>query len=494
MSEQKSFDDIIQSVPIEKMLELYPHRSLQECASANDTIISPETQKFYLAYYARAAYEHVGFEQFSDENKLKFKKSIENIYAGIGGDKKQADFLKDLAQTAQYIEDRHFEVGNGNSEPCHGGMPRPDRTVGKNFIYRTAEERPESYRQEGYSELTSQTGERIPVWEIGTMKKGDEAILVVSIFDIAHRDNSYEAWRDFIEKFDELYLENKEKWDRGRIIIDVRGNRGGEDKPIDHVAKRLYGNLVNTYKRCEIKDTALSNHFLHQHGAYKPQNYEREGYTSDALIQRNHFSGQNQVLFDETQTFYPFNEERGYKGRIDILQCARVASSAESAYTSFYHHPNVRYIGENTHGMQQYVQGTFNTPWGGIMRVAWGKLTYWDKEGENIEVTGHKPDIDCSGQDAFDVALSIDRDQGRILGFRKKNEPIKGKEVYAEYDPKAESDPRKAYHARFIEPAIREVEQKNINMEHLRELKKQNIKKSPSVDARWQYFSLKEEK
>ena len=44
------------------------------------------------------------------------------------------------------------------------------------------------------------------------------------------------------------------------------------------------------------------------------------------------------------------------------------------------------YVGENTAGMQQYVQGTFATPWGGEMRVGFGKLTYWDKENENIEL------------------------------------------------------------------------------------------------------------
>ena len=60
---------------------------------------------------------------------------------------------------------------------------------------------------------------------------------------------------NFIDKFDEVYGKDREKWDKGRIVLDVRGNRGGEDKPIDHVAKRTYGNLVNTYKRCEVKTT-----------------------------------------------------------------------------------------------------------------------------------------------------------------------------------------------------------------------------------------------
>lgn len=124
----------------------------------------------------------------------------------------------------------------------------------------------------------------------------------------------------------------------------MRGNTGGEDKP-GHIAKRLYENVINPYKRCEIKDTPLSNYFLHQHGAYRRDNLAMVGLDEKDLIIRCYFSGKNQILFDDTSTYYPFNPEKGYKGKIDILLDRHVASAAESAYTSFYHHPNVRYEG-----------------------------------------------------------------------------------------------------------------------------------------------------
>ena len=130
-------------------------------------------------------------------------------------------------------------------------------------------------------------------------------------------------------------------------------------------------------------------------------------------------------------------------------------------FSSFYHHKNVRYIGENTAGMQQYTQGTFATPWGGEMRVGFGKLTYWDKEGENIEVKGHKPDVECKGKDAFDVALVIPRDYGRVIGFRELNEEVKGKKTVAEYNPKGKSDPRKAYYTDYTFPAMENLEKEN---------------------------------
>ena len=49
----------------------------------------------------------------------------------------------------------------------------------------------------------------------------------------------------------------------------------------------------------------------------------------------------------------------------------------------------------------------------------------------------------------------------RILGFREKNEPVKGREVFTAYDPKAAADPRKAYYAKYLEPALARVEEEN---------------------------------
>lgn len=454
-----SFEEIVSLISDNEMMAPYQYKNKSELNEDNLHLIPPEKQRFYLAFYAKAAYEHVGFEGFSPENKEKFKVQIEQLYKNINSNRPQGEFLTELAQsTARYIEDRHFEIGIGN-KTFHGGEKKEPRSVGSNFFY--SKNKPVNYQSLGTG-WSEEFGEKFPTWEIGTLKKGDEDILVVSIPNLGGK-NDYESWKNFIETFDNVYLPNKEKWDKGRIILDVRGNRGGEDKPIDHIAKRLYGNMLNTYKRCEIKDTALSNYFLHQHGAYKPQNYERSGLKTEDLIVRSNFSGKNRILFDETNTYYPFNQQTGYNGRIDILFDRDVGSSAESAYTSFYHHKNVRYIGENTSGMQQYTQGTFPTPWGGGMRVAVTKLTYWDKEGENIEVKGHKPDINCSGYDAFAVALAVEKDENRIIGFREKNEKESENQVYAEYNPKSPTDARKAYYAKYLDPAIAEIEKKNID-------------------------------
>ena len=46
---------------------------------------------------------------------------------------------------------------------------------------------------------------------------------------------------------------------------------------------------------------------------YKPQNYEKHGLKAEDLIERHHLSGENKTLFDETKTYYPFNEQTGYQ-------------------------------------------------------------------------------------------------------------------------------------------------------------------------------------
>lgn len=461
------FDEIIALVSTRDMIKVYDGISIDTLGRArpdlDNHLMTPDEQRKNLAFYAKAATEHVGWDGFSEEHKQAFKDKIVELYNGISRVCKQADFMGKVAsETASFIEDRHFALITGEHF-YNGGGEREKTSVGKNIGQYPTEKLPDlclNLVDEEYK--TDRDGNRFPAWRICTaqMKTGED-VLIVSIPNLPN-DGSYESSQRFIEAFDKIYLENKEKWDKGRIVLDVRGNPGGEDKPIDHVAKRLYGNMVNTYKRCEIRDTEISNAFLHRHGAYKPVNLAQSGLEPNGVVQRTCFSGSNQALFDETKTFYPFNEEKGYKGRIDVLLDRGVGSSAESAYTSFYHHPQVRYIGENTSGMQQFTQGSFAMPCGYMMRVGVTKLTYWDKAGENIEVKGHQPDIDCRGKDALLTAFELDRDEGRVMTAHQTNEPRSGQPVFREYDPKAPTDPRKAYYAKYLEPALREVETRNL--------------------------------
>ena len=459
------FYDIISSVSDEELMkpvkngvtfkEFVERISRPELESK---ILSVDEQRKNLATYAKLMHEHVGFEGFGLENNEKFKQRIVELYQQIQVPMPASDFIRQVIQTAhQYILDRHCIVGTGaNWIGSKRIDKRPQGDCGHNLI--KSSERPHGYQivKQKFDENNT------PMWEIGTLKQNNKNILLISIASMGC-DYSYEYWKEFITTFDSIYSTGQ---GLDKIILDVRGNPGGEDRPIYHIARRTYGNCLNPYKRCEIKDTPLADYVYQTHGIFSRFN---DGVKH---CPRRHFSGQNIVLFDETQSYYAFNEKDGFQGEIDVLIDRHNGSAAESAYTLFYHHPKVRYIGENTYGQQQFQQGQIHLPCGFLMRVGVTKLTYWDKEGENIECIGHKPDIVCNGQNALTVALTDNTPAIKHV----LNETVKNKIMPSEqtvYNPQ-ESMTRKACSIHYVEPALRRIEKNNI----LRKKQQKNAKKS----------------
>ena len=142
-----SFEEIISSISDDEMMAPYQYKSNAELRENNLQLISPEKQRFYLAFYARATYEHVGFDGFSSENQEKFKTQIEQLYSNIEQDRPQGEFLNELAEkTAKYIEDRHFEIGVGN-KTFHGGEKKEPSNVGSNFFFN--KDKPAGYQSLG---------------------------------------------------------------------------------------------------------------------------------------------------------------------------------------------------------------------------------------------------------------------------------------------------------------------------------------------------------
>ena len=130
-----SFDQIISSISNKEMMSPYSPKKRSQIEEDNLHLISPEQQRFYLAFYAKAAYEHVDFAKFSPENQTKFKSEIEQLYADISTPRMQGEFLHEMAdKTSKYIEDRHFEVGIGK-DTFYGGEKKEPPSVGDNFMF-----------------------------------------------------------------------------------------------------------------------------------------------------------------------------------------------------------------------------------------------------------------------------------------------------------------------------------------------------------------------
>ena len=131
-----SFEQILSTISEDEMLAAYEYKKNEELNQDNLQPLSPEKQRFYLAFYAKATYEHVGFDGFSKENQEQFKSQIEQLYANITQSRPQGEFLEELASTtAKYIEDRHFEVGIGR-KTFHGGEKKEPTSVGDNFFFK----------------------------------------------------------------------------------------------------------------------------------------------------------------------------------------------------------------------------------------------------------------------------------------------------------------------------------------------------------------------
>ena len=476
-----TFDEILKTVSITDLVTPIQNGvSFHEMACLNrptndlgEQILSPTEQRKNLAAYARWMVEHVGWEGFGVQNQQGFKRAVEHIWQHIRHDMRADSFFQFVLQQAgQYILDNHCIIATGQNRMSGYHSNRHPQGVGQNLMKT-------SYRPDGYQLLSAEycvsdargmekklfavhrhnrdkirlPSDARPIWEIGVMQHNQEKILVVSCASLSFRPD-YKRWKRFIKCFDVIYGQKGQKWDR--LILDFRGNQGGEDKPIDHIARRTYGNDINTFKRCEIRDTFLSNYALHTHGIFT-----RHLDKAVPELKRVCFSGGRTALFDETKSYYAFNPQQGYQGKINILTDREVASAGESVYTSFYHHPNVCYIGENTCGMQQFQQGNVHLPCGFLLRIGVTKLTYWDAQGENIECIGHAPDIVCNGQDAFDVALKTTA----TLPYHMLNEhkPVQQKQALNGYSPYYPQRPdiRQGFSTRTVVEALAGIEQRN---------------------------------
>lgn len=138
MSDALSFDQILQTVSDADMMKPYPAKSPDQLRRDNLKDISPETQRFYLAFYARAAFEHVGFDGFSAENQSRFKSEIEQMYADATTPRKQGNFLTEMAdRTARCVEDRHFEIETGEKKSMAATPPIPAVSAATFFTIKT---------------------------------------------------------------------------------------------------------------------------------------------------------------------------------------------------------------------------------------------------------------------------------------------------------------------------------------------------------------------
>ena len=240
--------------------------------------------------------------------------------------------------------------------------------MGKNSAYN-----PQKLIEEGwtvFTETLSQNGQEFPLM-IAEREKNGKKTGIVAFSSCLAPHNSRKEWNAILQRFKDLYP----TWDK--VIVDFRGNTGGDGYQTREVAETLYGDKV-PYCLQSIKRKTKENQLREEFFRPIPE----------------------QPLWDKKA--HPFRGDN--KKRIFVLTDKETGSAAEAIVPMLKNHPNVQFVGENTSGCCQY-GGTRPVvlPCGG--RINLGSI-YREYEDGMVECVGHKPDIHCKGMDALKVALN----------------------------------------------------------------------------------------
>lgn len=205
---------------------------------------------------------------------------------------------------------------------------------------------------------------------------------------------------DWVEK---QLLAFKESLDKSSaLIVDLRGNGGGNSKYSDNLAEYLYGGDIRSAKKTFVRNNPDAARFLPM---ARP----------DGAWWQNKIKGNTDPLSCGEEPLVSFNAKKGYNKPIYILTDCRTGSSSEMFLLRMIHHPLVKVVGDNSRGMEVYgnVGWAYLTSSNIIVGIG---MNYRELEFDNFESKGYKPDIMCKdGQDAFEVAMADLSKQSMLL-------------------------------------------------------------------------------
>ncbi len=190
------------------------------------------------------------------------------------------------------------------------------------------------------------------------------------------------------------------------LIIDFRGNGGGDTRPIQKLVGYLYGadprSLIKSYVRTTPEAKRI----------YQNPTPEKLNQSVDPTVFQNY----NNVPYPKFGS-----KTAGYDKPIYILTDSYTGSSAESCILALMHHPHIRFVGDNTCGVEVFGEARFAMLPNSQMLFKVG-CVYRELEIENFELKGLTPDIKVAeGKDALDVAIA-DFEQKRIFALTNQNE------------------------------------------------------------------------
>jgi hypothetical protein len=263
------------------------------------------------------------------------------------------------------------------------------------------------FAQGGVGQNSSPLPER--AWTLDWRWVGTRRIAVLAITAFPKHEDP--AWAGFSEAITRAKR-------APAIVIDLRGNGGGDDTRGIELAERLYGgpppSSVESIVKSQTPETfalALNSPKLRvlrlrQKGEPVPDYIVGRLERHERDYRRAQAGAIPAQMIEPGREGGPYDPREAYARPIVILTDRACASSCESAVEAFEAHPHAVTLGENTGGFCHY--GNVGALWlprsGLVVQIA---TDFWKyKDGRYVEGSGYAPRVRVSpGRDALGEAL-----------------------------------------------------------------------------------------
>lgn len=302
------------------------------------------------------------------------------------------EFCKAIAQILSQIPDGHL-LSLSNKQYCEIDSNKRKPSVGRNYYYNT-----NSVQH---------------CWKLQFVKGKEKVIPVLSIVRFpSPQSKEWEGFEDAVKEF--MNYKN--------VIVDLRGNTGGNDKMGYDLIATLNGDGITSVveyfisKQTPAAYALLINGIilqiqnLNQRGQYIPPDIQkylieyREGFN---LAFENKISENDTINFSGKLRGTPFFSKK-FSGNIYILADAGCGSSGETVLEGMMTLQRSTFIGENTAGVvHSRNNGKIILPNSKIM-VQMGTRFVKYLDNRFIEKIGYTPKISVpAGEDALEFTLKL---------------------------------------------------------------------------------------
>jgi hypothetical protein len=301
-------------------------------------------------------------------------------------------FCDELADALWQLPDGHLSayresIADGSYRKCGTLFKQIERkaTVGQNYA---AEEKGKA-------------------WRVDSVSSGGAKLGIIAIKDLPL--NADPAWRGYDEATAALL-------DSDGILIDLRGNGGGDDSRAYQLASQLIDEPIEstmiriaqrqTPESLTLRMNSLDRMDRQADGARFP--HVAKLY-DEFQKRRTEAVGSSRQQYEVVE-LKPFVRRLGphaFRGRVAILVDAECASSCETGLRALRYHPRARVFGQRTGGFLDFGEvGPLTLPNSGIRTFIPTKHFEYES-GQFYDKVGLAPDVDVpDGANAFDPAIA----------------------------------------------------------------------------------------